>query len=300
MLKIAYDDIYSHPLPLGHRFPMAKYELLPKQLLLEGTVEPENFFSPSPLSEKWILQTHNTDYWNHLKNQTLSAKEIRRVGFPLSSALIRREVLIASGTIACCHYALSSGIAMNIAGGTHHAFSDKGEGYCLLNDQAIAANYLLANDLATKILIVDLDVHQGNGTASIFAYDARVFTFSMHGSANFPYHKEHSNLDIALESGIDDIAYLTILYQTLPNLITDVQPDFIFYLAGVDVLETDKLGKLSLSREGCRQRDFFTLSQCQKHQIPVVVCLGGGYSERLIDIIEAHANTFRVARELFF
>ena len=208
--------------------------------------------------------------------------------------------MIASGTIACCHFALASGIAMNIAGGTHHAFTNKGEGYCLLNDQAIAANYLLINKLASKILIIDLDVHQGNGTASIFADDNRVYTFSMHGAANFPYHKENSSLDIALESGLGDQSYLDILYQTLPDLISGVKPDFVFYLAGVDVLETDKLGKLSLSREGCRQRDLFTLSQCQKHKLPVVVCLGGGYSERLTDIIEAHANTFRVARELFF
>ena len=300
MLKIAYDAIYSHPLPAGHRFPMEKYELLPRQLVLEGTAEAENFFVPPPLSEKWILLTHDVTYWNDLKNQTLSAKEIRRVGFPLSGALIDREVLIASGTIACCHYALSNGIAMNIAGGTHHAFTNRGEGYCLLNDQAIAANYLLTNKLASKILIIDLDVHQGNGTASIFADDNRVFTFSMHGAANFPYHKEISNLDIALETGIEDNSYLDILYQTLPKLIAVVQPDFVFYLAGVDVLETDKLGKICLSREGCRQRDFFTLSQCQKHKLPVVVCLGGGYSDRLTDIIEAHANTFRVARELFF
>ncbi len=300
MLKIAYDAIYSHPLPAGHRFPMEKYELLPRQLVLEGTAEAENFFTPMPLSEKWILETHDPAYWNDLKNQTLSAKEIRRIGFPLSSALIHREVLIASGTIACCHFALASGIAMNIAGGTHHAFTNKGEGYCLLNDQAIAANYLLINKLASKILIIDLDVHQGNGTASIFADDNRVYTFSMHGAANFPYHKENSSLDIALESGLGDQSYLDILYQTLPDLISGVKPDFVFYLAGVDVLETDKLGKLSLSREGCRQRDLFTLSQCQKHKLPVVVCLGGGYSERLTDIIEAHANTFRVARELFF
>lgn len=300
MLKIAFSPIFAHPLPEGHRFPMSKYELIPAQLLMEGTATEENFFIPEQPDEKWILNTHDPAYWESLKTLSLSAKEVRRIGFPLSAPLIERETLIAGGTITCAHFALSQGIAMNIAGGTHHSFKDRGEGYCLLNDQAIAANYLLQMKLATKILIVDLDVHQGNGTASIFYGNEQVFTFSMHGAGNYPYHKEISDLDIELPNGTEDAAYLQVLQQTLPRLLKEQQPDFVFYLAGVDVLETDRLGKLSLSREGCRQRDQFVLSLCRQYQLPVVVCMGGGYSLRLSDIIEAHANTFRVARDLYF
>lgn len=300
MLKIAYDPIYSHPLPAGHKFPMEKYDLLPRQLLYEGTANEENFFRPEQINPFWITRIHDQNYWKALSSLTLGAREIRRIGFPLSEALINRETLIASGTIACSIQALENGIAMNIAGGTHHAFRDKGEGYCLLNDQAIAANYLLENKLARQILIIDLDVHQGNGTASIFYGNDQVFTFSMHGATNFPYHKEISDLDLALPDGMGDQAYLDLLTKTLPALISRVKPDFVFYLAGVDVLETDRLGKLALSRQGCRQRDLYTLSLCKKNDLPVVVCLGGGYSVRLTDIIEAHANTFRVARDLYF
>ncbi len=300
MLKIAFDPTFALPLPNGHRFPMAKYELLPKQLLYEGTAAEENFFSPPKMNLYWIERTHELSYWNALKTLTLSEKEVRRIGFPLTAELIKRELLIASGTIQCTHYALQFGIAMNIAGGTHHAFQDRGEGYCLLNDQAIAATYLLENHLVKKILIIDLDVHQGNGTAKIFQNNPQVFTFSMHGASNFPYHKEKSDLDIPLADKTNDASYLSILKTHLPKLIQHVSPDFIFYLSGVDVLETDKLGKLSLTRQGCLERDYTVLSLCKNHKIPVVISMGGGYSTRLIDILEAHANTYRVAQELFF
>ncbi|WP_454802611.1 histone deacetylase family protein [Mucilaginibacter phyllosphaerae] len=300
MLKIAFDPIYAHPLPLGHRFPMMKYELIPEQLLYEGVIAPANLFSPKAVDEATILVTHDDNYWQQLRDLTLSPKEQRRIGFPLSAQLVEREIRIAQGTIDGCHYAFEHGIAFNVAGGTHHAGSNWGEGFCMLNDQAIAANYLLNSNLAPSILIVDLDVHQGNGTAQIFEHEPRVFTFSMHGDKNFPFRKEHSDLDLPLPDGIEDEAYLNLLIDTLPGLIESHQPNFIFYLAGVDVLGSDKLGKLALSKEACKTRDQFVLEQCKLNNIPVQVSMGGGYSPQIKDIVEAHCNTYKVANDLYF
>jgi acetoin utilization deacetylase AcuC-like enzyme len=300
MLSIAWAPLYAHPLPENHRFPMLKYELLPEQLLREGIVSEASFFTPVPPPDTEILRTHAADYYQRLLAGQLTRQEERATGFPWSRQLIAREVTILGGTIECARRALQHGIALNVAGGTHHAFADRGEGFCLLNDQAAAANYLLAHapDIR-KILIVDLDVHQGNGTAALFRHEARVFTFSMHGARNYPHRKEQSDLDMPLADGTDDATYLRMLGDTLPRLLDEVQPDFVFYLAGVDVLATDKLGHLGLSREGCRQRDQLVLRLCQQHQLPVVVCMGGGYSVRIADIVEAHVNTFRLAAELF-
>jgi acetoin utilization deacetylase AcuC-like enzyme len=300
MLKIAFDPIYAHPLPEGHRFPMLKYELIPQQLLYEGLITHQNLFSPGKLSEEVILMTHEPTYWEQLKNLNLPTKEQRRIGFPLTPELVTREIQIGSGTLEGCMYAMQHGIAFNVAGGTHHAGSNWGEGFCLLNDQAMAANYLLNNGLAKTILIIDLDVHQGNGTAQIFENNTKVFTFSMHGANNFPARKEKSDLDIPLPDGTDDETYLNLLQGTLPQLIAEHQPDFIFYLSGVDVLATDKLGKLSLTKNGCKARDRFVLEQCQLHNIPVQVSMGGGYSPEIKDIVETHCNTFRVANEVYF
>ena len=300
MLKIAYDPIYAHLLPSGHRFPMLKYELIPAQLLHEGTITEANLFSPTELDEATILLTHDKAYWEQLRDLTLPPKEQRRTGFPLSAKLIEREIRIAKGTVDGCNYALEHGVAFNVAGGTHHAGSNWGEGFCLLNDQAIASNYLLDNGLAKSILIIDLDVHQGNGTVQIFENEERVFTFSMHGDKNFPFRKERSDLDIPLDDGIGDEEYLSIMKNTLPGLIEKQQPDFVFYLSGVDILASDKLGKLSVSREGCKERDRFVLEQCKSRGIPVQVSMGGGYSPDIKDIVEAHCNTFRVANELYF
>lgn len=279
---------------------MAKYELLPEQLLYDGTLSESNFFQPEPAPEEVILWTHEPTYWNKLKNQELSPKEIRAIGFPMSEVLVRRGTHIANGTIQCALYALQFGCAMNTAGGTHHSFSWKGEGFCLLNDIAIAANYLLNNRLAKKILIVDLDVHQGNGTAQIFRNEPRVFTFSMHGEKNYPHRKEQSDLDIGLADGTEDAFYLKILKNTLPALLEEVQPDFVFYLSGVDVLASDKLGRLKMTMTGCRERDRIVLEAFKNNQLPVAVSMGGGYSHRLATVVEAHANTFRVAQEVFF
>ena len=300
MLKIAFHPIYKHPLPEGHRFPMEKYDLLPKQLLHEGTCEDENFFKPDLIDESLILRAHTSEYVQRLKNLQLSKKEIRVSGFPLSQELVDREQIIAQGTIDACKYALEYGVSMNIAGGTHHAFSDRAEAFCLLNDQAIAARYLQDQNLAQKILIVDLDVHQGNGTAEIFQNDESVFTFSMHGKGNYPFRKETSDLDIEIPDGTGDDAYLRQLKEVLPELIERTKPDFIFYLCGVDILETDKLGRLSCNIKGCKERDRFVLQTCHDLQIPVECSMGGGYSKEIKYIIEAHANTYRAAQQIYF
>lgn len=299
MVKIAYDSIYAHPLPEGHRFPMLKYELIPAQLLHEGTIAIDNIFSPAPCALETVLWTHDADYLNKLLQQTLSASEQRKIGFPQSPALTQRELIITQGTIDCCHYAMQFGAALNVAGGTHHAFADRGEGFCLLNDFGVAANYLLKKKLAQQILVIDLDVHQGNGTASLFAQEPRVFTFSMHGAHNYPFHKEQSDLDIPLPDGIEDESYLHVLQQNLTQLFAQVKPDFVFYLSGVDILSTDKFGKLNISMEGCKQRDAMVFEFCKKYHTPVVVAMGGGYSPDVKVIVEAHCNTFRLASSIF-
>jgi len=300
MLKIALHPIYKHPLPEGHRFPMLKYDLLPEQLLYEGTCTKGNFFEPTMPSNEHILRVHTQNYYQDLKQLTLDKRAARKIGFPLSKELVEREVIIADGTIKASEYALEYGIAMNIAGGTHHAYTNRGEAFCLLNDQAIGARYLQHKKLAKKILIVDLDVHQGNGTAEIFANDASVFTFSMHGKSNYPFKKEISDLDIALENDTNDETYLNLLYETLPKLIQQEQPDFIYYLCGVDVISTDKLGKLGMTIDGSKQRDQFVLETCKTNKIPVMCSMGGGYSPDIKIIVNAHANTFRLAQDLFF
>lgn len=299
-MKIAYSPIYKYELPEKHRFPMVKYELLPEQLLYEGTVKEENFFHPEALAEETILLTHEKSYWEKLKNQQLSRKEARAIGFPMSEKLVQRGRHIANGTVQCALYSRKYGVSLNVAGGTHHSFTYKGEGFCLLNDIAIAANYLLHHKIAEKILIIDLDVHQGNGTAQIFSQEPRVFTFSMHGAKNYPVRKVPSDLDIGLPDKTEDEAYLKTLREALPRLIDRVQPQQVFYLSGVDVIHSDKLGRLSLSIQGCRERDRFVLETCKKNGLPVAISMGGGYSERLAHIIEAHANTYRLAQEIYF
>lgn len=299
VLPVAWAPLYAHPLPEGHRFPMLKYELLPEQLLREGTLAEDSLFAPLPPPEAYILETHDAGYYQRLRDGQLTRQEERATGFPWSEQLVRREVTILGGTIQCARMARRTGIALNVAGGTHHAFFDRGEGFCLLNDQAVAANYLLRHEGIGRILIVDLDVHQGNGTAALFRHEPRVFTFSMHGARNYPARKEQSDLDLSLADGTDDATYLRLLTETLPRLLDEVQPEFVFYLSGVDVLATDKLGHLGLSRTGCLRRDQLVLELCHRHQLPVVVCMGGGYSERLADIVEAHANTFRAAADLW-
>ncbi|WP_375433988.1 histone deacetylase [uncultured Hymenobacter sp.] len=299
MPRLATSERYSISLPNGHRFPIAKYELIREQLLWQGIAPAEDFYDPGLCPEEDILRVHSVEYWHRVRDLRLSPTEVRRLGLPQSPELVRRSLSSVAGTVQSARWALRDGIGMSLAGGTHHAFRDRGEGFCVLNDIAVAAMHLLHHELAKQILVVDLDVHQGDGTASIFREEPRVFTFSMHAGANYPLRKEQSDRDVALDLGTEDATYLEILRANLPALLDQVQPDFIFFQAGVDVLATDKLGKLALTPEGCRQRDEYVLRLCQEHQLPVAVSMGGGYSERLSDIVDAHCNTFRVAYEVF-
>ena len=300
MLKIAYNKNYIYPLEENHRFPMIKYELIPEQLIRENTCTENNFFNPEKVDDLIVLLTHEKEYFERFKSLDLSKKEIREIGFPLSKELVYRELQIADGTIRGVHYSIEHGISMNIAGGTHHAFYDRGEAFCMLNDQAIAANYILNKGLANRVMIIDLDVHQGNGTASLFNNNSNVFTLSFHGKKNYPFRKENSDLDVEFNDNTNDEEYLKVLKETIPRALDEFKPDFIFYLSGVDVLENDKLGRLSLSLNGCKERDRFILDICKKNSIPVQVSMGGGYSVVLKNIIEAHSNTFRLAQEIFF
>ncbi|HAA13181.1 MAG TPA: histone deacetylase [Cytophagales bacterium] len=300
MLKVAWSENYAHPLPVNHRFPMAKYKLLPEQLIYEGTLSQENFFTPDPLDEATLLAVHREEYWRKLQAGKLTRTEERKTGFPWSPQLVEREITIANGTVLCSLFALQHGVSMNIAGGTHHAFTDRGEGFCLLNDIAIGAQYLLDRQLAQRVLVVDLDVHQGNGTAQIFQEEPRVFTFSMHGGKNYPLQKEQSDLDVPLPDGIEDKAYLDLLAEHFYAIVGEFDPDFIYFQSGVDVLSSDKLGRLGLTREGCKERDRFILQWAQRQCVPLVAIMGGGYSERLSHIVEAHANTFRLAQEIYY
>jgi acetoin utilization deacetylase AcuC-like enzyme len=299
MIQIAFSPVYRLRLPEGHRFPMLKYELIYEQLVYEGTCTEDNFFGPKPVDDRWVLGIHTAAYVQALKTLTVEPQMVRRIGFPLTPELIEREWIITQGTIDCTHKARQNGVALNVAGGTHHAYPDRGEGFCLLNDVGVAAHYLLETGQSKQILVIDLDVHQGNGTAVMFQHEPRVFTFSMHGKDNYPLRKEQSDLDIELVTGTTDDFYLNTLYDTLPKLIQRVQPDFLFFVSGVDILASDRLGKLSVSRDGCRQRDRFVFEQAIKSGLPITVSMGGGYSPRLTDIVEAHCNTFRLAIELF-
>ena len=299
MIFIAYHHCYELELPRGHRFPMDKYPMLRKQLIYEGTFSNENFFLPKKIDRNIVEKVHNKNYVQKLLTLSLNESEIRRIGFPLNKKLIDREMTIAGGTLECCIKAFDNGISFNVAGGTHHAFSNRGEAFCLLNDQAIAAQYLINEYKLKKILIIDLDVHQGNGTAEIFRKNKKVFTFSMHGKKNYPFKKMKSDLDVGLLDGTKDQQYLNILNEKLNMIFDKIEPEFIFYLAGVDILKTDKLGRLSMTLEGCRLRDEIILNKCFEKKIPVQCSMGGGYSEELKIILEAHSNTFRIASKIF-
>lgn len=295
---IAFHPIYVHPLPENHRFPMDKYDLLPKQLLHEGTANEADFFEPGILSDEQILAVHTEDYWRNLRGLNISQREQRVSGFVHSKELIERENCIMEGTVRAAEIALTKKIGFNIAGGTHHAFANRGEGFCLLNDQVIASKYLLNAHGMNKILIIDLDVHQGNGTAALAQGDERIFTFSMHCRNNYPLQKEQSDVDVELEDGIQDKEYLALLAKNLDEILNKTQPDFVFYQCGVDILATDKLGKLAVTMSGCRERDRFVFNRIRQIDVPVVCTMGGGYSPQIKDIVEAHAQTFRVGMDI--
>lgn len=279
---------------------MEKYELLIQQLLHEGTISHDQVFSPETISRNAVLRVHDNTYLEKLIQLEVSSKEQRVSGFVHNDRLIQRELMIMGGTRACAESVLHGGAAMNIAGGTHHAFTDRGEGFCLLNDQAIAAHWLLDETPIERILIVDLDVHQGNGTAEIFSETPNVFTFSMHGKNNYPLKKERSDLDVELPDGCTDKEYLYLLEKSLDKILGDFIPEFVFYQCGVDVVATDKLGRLGMSREGCKRRDEIVFNHVKQLEVPLVGTMGGGYSPHIRDIVEAHANTYRTAQDILF
>lgn len=295
MIQIAWSPEFCHPLPSDHRFPMIKYSLIRQQLLWEGIIMEGQLFKPNPIEVEEVIRAHSRTYLAKLQDGLLTAKEQRALGFPLSRLLVERELLICQGTLQCAIHALGNGLGLNIAGGTHHAFRDKGEGFCLLNDFAVALCSMLDKALIKKALIIDLDVHQGNGSAALFASDTRVFTFSMHGAHNYPFKKEKSDWDIPLADGTSDSLYLQLLEDALPKLVEKVRPDLVCYQSGVDILATDKFGKLNISLEGCRTRDELVFNYLAKKNIPCVVAMGGGYSTELKAIVNAHCETFKAA-----
>lgn len=299
MYAIAFHPKYIHPVPEEHRFPMLKYELLPRQLVHRGIVRESQFFEPEMVALEQVYKVHDPAYVDRFVKLELNAKEGRRIGFIQDRAIVERELLLVQGTIDGALRALSDGIAFNIAGGTHHASVAHGEGFCMLNDQAVAARFLLDHTHIKKVLIIDLDVHQGNGTADIFEDSPDVFTFSMHGAANYPFHKSRSHLDVGLETDTSDQEYLSALQDSLQSIRTQFRPDFIFYQAGVDILETDKMGKLKCSLAACMQRDRMVMEFARSLNVAMQCSMGGGYSPEIRTILDAHTNTYLVANELY-
>lgn len=277
---------------------MIKYDLLKQQLLHQGILSPQEFIDPiNQVSEKDILRVHSKAYLHKLNSLNLTKIEERRTGFPLSELLIEREKTIMQGGVIATIAALeSNGISMNIAGGTHHAYHSHGEGFCLLNDMAISAALLIKKYNLKQVLIIDLDVHQGNGTAEIFANTPNIFTFSAHAKNNYPFKKEKSNLDLLFEDGTNDEVYLQELKQALNFIFKKIKPQFVFYQCGVDVIGGDKLGKLNLSLNGCMARDTMVFDIVRNQNIAMHCCMGGGYSPNIATIIDAHTNTFKSAQ----
>ncbi len=299
-MRIAWSPVYCHPLPPGHRFPMIKYDLIPQQLMHHGIAGQEQFFLPQRMESEALLLTHDAEYVKEVLELRLPAKAMRKIGFPLSAGLVERECVITQGTYQCARYALEEGAAANVAGGTHHAYKNRGEGFCIFNDFAVAANLLLKERAVKQILVVDLDVHQGNGSAALFEGRPEVFTFSMHGKDNYPLHKEQSDLDVPMETGTTDNEYLTTLREQLPYLYEKVKPQLVFYVSGVDVLAGDKLGKLALSAEACRERDHTVARFFAQKGVPLVAAMGGGYSPEISAIVDAHCATFEEIQSAYF
>jgi acetoin utilization deacetylase AcuC-like enzyme len=297
-MRVSYTPRYYANIGEGHVFPIKKFELVRDRLLREGTLSPADIIEPQPASIADVLLVHTDDYITRLRAGALDARELRRLGLPWSKALVRRSFLAAGGTLNAARWALEDGIGSNLAGGTHHAFPDRGEGFCVLNDVAIAVRVLLRDRLIERASIVDCDVHQGNGTATIFETEARVFTFSMHGAKNYPLFKARSSLDLELPDKTTDEAYLEALAAHLPRVF-DHAPDIIFYLGGADPYAGDRLGRLSLSMAGLRARDEYVLSACRARRVPVVTVMSGGYAAEINDTVEIHCNTIRAARALF-
>jgi acetoin utilization deacetylase AcuC-like enzyme len=294
-MKCSYHPDYQTPLPPGHPFPMSKYPLLKEQLLNEGVLQPSDLLEPEPLDLESLALVHTPAYLEKLQSSALSTAEQRRLGLPWSQALWRRSRLASGGTLLAARNALEQGIAGNLAGGTHHAFADHGEGFCVLNDVAIAILKLRAEGAIRRAIIIDLDVHQGNGSAAIFEFVDEVFTFSMHGERNYPLAKMRSNLDVALEDGVGDQQYLDLLQRHLPAVLDSADADIAFYLAGVDVAAGDRYGKLALTEQGIRLRERLVIDAVRSRGVPLAIVLAGGYAESRARTAELHAHVFREA-----
>lgn len=297
-MRAFYSDHFVLPLPEGHKFPMAKYSGLRRRIVEAGILPPEALSEAPAVSWDDLRLVHTADYVDAVAAGTLPREAQRRIGFPWSPGMVERSRRSVGATVAAARAARVDGLAANLAGGTHHAFADRGEGFCVFNDVAVAARTLQRDGLAGRIAVVDLDVHQGNGTAAIFAGDASVFTFSMHGASNFPFRKEVSDLDVALADGAGDAEYLPILERHLEDVLTRHRPEFVFYLAGADPYEGDRLGKLKLTIEGLRRRDEIVLGRCRALGLPVAISMSGGYAHDIDAIVTIHANTIATAARL--
>lgn len=296
--RVFYSPYYYADIGENHVFPIKKFELVWDLLLKEGTLQPSEIIEPLPAEIDDVQLVHTEDYVSRLIAGELTRPEIRTLGLPWSKSLVRRSFLATSGTINAARWALENGVASNLAGGTHHAFPDRGEGFCVFNDVAVAVRVLQRENLAQKFLIVDCDVHQGNGTAYIFENDPNVFTFSMHGAKNYPLRKEKSSLDIELPDKTGDVEFLETLSEALPRIFLH-DPDVIFYLGGADPYENDKLGRLGLTKQGLMKRDKIVLEFAKSNDVPIVTTMSGGYSMDINDTVEIHANTIRAAKKIF-
>ena len=299
-MKLFYCDEFVLPLPRGHRFPMEKYRMLREALNESGLFPAGDFQVPVAAIFTELTRAHAPDYVQRVEEGALTAADIRAIGFPWSCEMVERSKRSSGATIAACRAALRDGVAANLAGGTHHAFYDRGEGFCVFNDAAIAARAMQAENQVDRVLIVDCDVHQGNGTASIVAGDPSIFTFSIHGAKNYPFRREvSSDLDIDLPDGTGDAEYLAALSAGLATSFSRSQPQLVIYLAGADPYEDDRLGRLKLTKQGLLQRDEIVLATCLKHSVPVAIAMAGGYARNIAHTVEVHANTILRARTLF-
>lgn len=298
-VRVCYSPGYVVELPAGHRFPMGKYAALHEILLREQVIRSSNVVEPDEAKWADIQLVHTPEYMSDLAHGTLSLEAVRRLGLPWLDGMLRRSRLAVGGTIAAARLALDDGVAANLAGGTHHAFSDRGEGFCVLNDVAIAIRVLRRDRLIERAAIVDLDVHQGNGTAAIFEEDQATFTFSMHGQRNYPFHKMRSTLDVGLPDGVEDRPYLERLDRHLDDVLARSRPDLAFYLAGVDVVGGDRFGRLNLTRDGLSSRDQLVLSRLKTRGVPVAIVLSGGYAASADATADLHATVHREAVRIF-
>ncbi|MEY4608660.1 MAG: hypothetical protein RL625_877 [Gemmatimonadota bacterium] len=287
---------YTIPLPADHRFPIAKYTMLREAIVAEGIVAAGQVHDPARLSLTDAGRVHDADYLARILDGRLTAAEQRRMGFPWSPGLVERSLRASGGTLEAARHALTAGIAMNLAGGTHHAFAAHGEGFCVLNDVAIAVRALRAEGRIRRVAIIDLDVHQGNGTHDILAHDDDSFTFSMHGRRNYPFRKVPGRLDLELEDGTEDTEYLERLAEALPGVLAAARPDLVCYLAGADPHEGDTLGRLRLTFDGLMRRDALVLESARAIGVPVAIAIAGGYGRDIADTVRVHCNTARIAR----